>query len=102
MKRQPTDRKKIFIDDVTDKGLVSNIYKQLMKLNIIKINNPIKKMGRRPKQTFLQRKHTDGQEAHKKTRTIPDYERNASQNYNETSPHTSQDGFEQNGASLKN
>ena len=47
MKRQPTDRKKIFIDDVTDKGLVSNIYKQLMKLNIIKINNPIKKNGQK-------------------------------------------------------
>ena len=47
MKRQPTDRRKIFIDDVTDKGLVSNIYKQLMKLNIIKINNPIKKNGQK-------------------------------------------------------
>ena len=33
-----------------------------MQLNIKKPNNPIKKMGRKSKQTFLQRRHTDGQE----------------------------------------
>ena len=52
MKRQPTDRKKIFIDDVTDKGLVSNIYKQLIELNNSNNNKnkqPNWKMGRRPK-----------------------------------------------------
>ena len=51
---------------MTNKGLVSKIYKLLMTLNSIKKNNPVKKMGQRPKQTFLQRRHTDVQQAHEK------------------------------------
>ena len=41
MKRQPTEMEKIFANDMTNKG-ITNIYKQLIKLNI-KTNNPIKK-----------------------------------------------------------
>ena len=41
-KRQHTDCDKIFVNDVTNKGLVPQIYQQLMELNIIKTNNPIK------------------------------------------------------------
>ena len=33
MKRQSTEWEKIFVNDITDKGFVSKIYKQLIKLN---------------------------------------------------------------------
>ena len=47
-------------------------------------------MGKRPKQTSLQIRHTDGPEAHGKMFNITNYQRNANHNYNEVSPHTNQ------------
>ena len=64
MKRQPSEWEKIFANEATDKGLISQIYKQLMQLNIKKTRKPNPKMGRRPKQTFLQRRYTDCQQIH--------------------------------------
>ena len=52
-------------------------------------------MGIRPKQTFLQRRHMDGQQTQEKMLNITKYQRNANKNYNEVSPHTSHNGHHQ-------
>ena len=97
MKRQPSEWEKIIANEATEKELISKIYKQLLQLNSRKINDPMKKwakekMGQRTKQTFLQRRHTDGQQTHEKMLNITHYQRNANQNHNEVPFHASQNG----------
>ena len=45
-KRQPMEREKIFVNDISDKGLVSKIYKERIKFNTQKANNPVKKRAK--------------------------------------------------------
>ena len=55
MQRQPSEWEKIIANETKDQGLISKIYKQLMQLNKQSNQN----MGKRHKQTFLQRRHTN-------------------------------------------
>ena len=70
-KRQPTEREKIFANESTDKGLISKIYNFCS--SIPKNKQAYQKIGRRSKQTVLQRRHTDGQKTHEKMFDITNY-----------------------------
>ena len=49
----------IIANETTDEGLTSKIYKKLTQVNNRKNKQPNQKVGKRPIQTFLQRRHTD-------------------------------------------
>ena len=51
VKRQPSEWEKLITNETTDKGLTSRLYKQLNKS--VPEKQPNKKVGKRPKQTFL-------------------------------------------------
>jgi hypothetical protein len=51
-KRPPTDWERNFTNSKSDTGLISNIYKELKKMDSRKSNNP-KKLGYRDKQRIL-------------------------------------------------
>ena len=58
-------------------------------------------MGRRPKQTLLQRRHIDGQQAHGKMLDIANYQKNSSQNCKEMLSHIGHNEFNQKVYKLK-
>ena len=72
MKRQPTEWEKMFANNVTDKGLISKVYKQLMQLNI-KIKKKLKKLEEDLNNHFCKDDTQMGKEEHQKMRNITSY-----------------------------
>ena len=68
-------------------------YVQIACTTQYKKYEPNQKTGRRPKQTFLQRRQTAGQQVSKKMLDTADYQRNANQNHNRVSPHMGQNSY---------
>jgi hypothetical protein len=52
LKKPPTEWKKIFASYTSDKGLITKIYRELKKLNSLKINEPMKKRASELNRTF--------------------------------------------------
>ena len=84
------DWEKIFANDMTDKEFISNIYITTHTTQHQKNKQPNLKMGRKTKDTFFQRGNASGQCTHEQMPNIVNHDGNASQNYNEISPHICQ------------
>ena len=57
VKRQPSEWEKIIANETTDKGLISKMH---IYNSMLENKQPNQKVGKKPKQAFLQRRHTDG------------------------------------------
>jgi hypothetical protein len=70
----------------SDKGLITRIYRELKKLNSLKINEPLKKWATEL-QKFLKRRNSNGQKTHEKMLTISSHKGNANQNHTKIPSH---------------
>ena len=81
-KRLPTEWEKIFANHISDKELVSKIYKELTKLNTQKTNNPVKRweegMNRHFSQEDIQMEQT-----HETMLSVTHHQGNTNQNHTE-------------------
>ena len=78
-KRQPTEWEKTFVNNITNKGLITKMYKKCIQLNI-KIPTTLLKIAVVMNRLFFpQGKHTNGQQGHKNMLNITNHQGNANQ-----------------------
>ena len=90
-KRQPTEWK-IFTSPASDKGLIAKIYKELKKLDIKILNNPIKKWGIELNREFSTEEVQMGKKTLKVKLNFLSDQGNANQNNFEIPSYTCQNG----------
>ena len=90
-KRQPTEWEKIFANDLSDKGLVSKIYKDLIKLNIQETKNTIMNWAEDMNRNFT-KEHIHIANKHMRKCSASCHQGNTNQNYNEIPLHTNENG----------
>jgi hypothetical protein len=93
-KRQPTDWGKIFTNSKSDRGLISNIYKELKKVDSREPNNPIKNGVQNQMKTSHLR-NSEWLRRISKTFYILSHQGNANQNDAEILLHNNQNGEDQ-------
>jgi hypothetical protein len=91
-KRPPTDWERISTNPKSDRGLISNIYKDLKKLNSRNSNNSIKKWCTELNKEFSTEEYQRAEKQLKKMFNILNYQGNTNQNNPESPSHTSQNG----------
>ena len=87
MNRQPTEWKKIFAIYLSDKGIISRIYKELKQIYKKKTNNPIKKWAKDMNRHFSEEIYAANK--HEKKLIITAHYRDVNQNHDEMPDHTS-------------